>query len=507
MDTLTAFNAWMNSLTCSASTYSTMTHLHKHMHSYSLKDIEDYLHYRESFDEEQAMEERKETDAEDMKESDTDYLPGSDAEDTDYDTESEFSMSSHKTETITISHHELLMSLMDDLVREHANLFKYSDYQARLTREMYHALSSHPIFMVYTEDALHHEIEVIMTLLLGGVYPSRSIPTYEHPLTASQIHDLSTQLEWIRKQPQPDQRTTEWYEFRHNLITASSAWKLLDTPAQQNSYIYDKCQPIDPEKFKRTVIDSPFHWGQKYEPLAVIYYENEYITKVDDFGCIRHASDHFIGASPDGINVDPSSPRFGRMLEIKNIVNRKIDGIPKKEYWIQMQLQMEVCQLPECDFLECQFKEYDSYDAFVEAGPTWNTTHEGKYKNAFLMFNHPDESMPQYEYPPWNLTETEWEAWEATQVDAHEAKGGHLNMVIYWYLEKVSCVLVERNPWWYSSVREEFNSWWKIILHERTHGCDHRISKKRRENMERKKNGQTKSKTQGCVLTISTLDL
>ena len=31
-----------------------------------------------------------------------------------------------------------------------------------------------------------------------------------------------------------------------------------------------------------------------------------------------------------GINVDKKSPLFGRMLEIKNIVNREITGIPKK---------------------------------------------------------------------------------------------------------------------------------------------------------------------------------
>ena len=35
----------------------------------------------------------------------------------------------------------------------------------------------------------------------------------------------------------------------------------------------------------------------------------------------------------------------------------KLDGIPKKEYWIQMQLQMEVCDLDECDFLETRFIE------------------------------------------------------------------------------------------------------------------------------------------------------
>jgi hypothetical protein len=40
------------------------------------------------------------------------------------------------------------------------------------------------------------------------------------------------------------------------------------------------------------------------------------------------------------------------MLEIKNVVSREITGIPKPEYYVQMQLQMEVCDLEECDFLE-----------------------------------------------------------------------------------------------------------------------------------------------------------
>ena len=89
-------------------------------------------------------------------------------------------------------------------------------------------------------------------------------------------------------------------------------------------------------------------------------YEQKYNTTVEDFGCIQHDHYDFVGASPDGINVDKNSPLFGRMLEIKNVVSRVINGIPKKEYWIQMQLQMEVCDLDYCDFLETKFVEYES---------------------------------------------------------------------------------------------------------------------------------------------------
>ena len=53
-------------------------------------------------------------------------------------------------------------------------------------------------------------------------------------------------------------------------------------------------------------------------------YEDMYQTKVGDFGCLQHKKHKFIGASPDGINVEHTNARFGHMVEIKNIVNRDI---------------------------------------------------------------------------------------------------------------------------------------------------------------------------------------
>ena len=82
--------------------------------------------------------------------------------------------------------------------------------------------------------------------------------------------------------------------------------------------IYEKCTPLNTDKFSSINVESPFHWGQKYEPLSIIIYEDKYNTKVEDFGCIPHKEFKNIGASPDGINTDPNSTRFGRMVEVKN---------------------------------------------------------------------------------------------------------------------------------------------------------------------------------------------
>ena len=36
---------------------------------------------------------------------------------------------------------------------------------------------------------------------------------------------LENTIEQLRNIPQPQQKTTEWYEFRYNLISASNLWK------------------------------------------------------------------------------------------------------------------------------------------------------------------------------------------------------------------------------------------------------------------------------------------
>ena len=116
-----------------------------------------------------------------------------------------------------------------------------------------------------------------------------------------------------------------------------------------------------------------------------------------------------MGVSPDGINTDEKSPIYGRMLEIKNIVNREIDGIPKKEYWVQMQMQMNVCSLNECDFLETKFVEYNDYEDFLKDG-TFNTSINGNEKGIMICFIK--DGIPHYEYCPLGLNKNEFEEWE-----------------------------------------------------------------------------------------------
>jgi putative phage-type endonuclease len=271
---------------------------------------------------------------------------------------------------------------------------------------------------------------------------------------------------------QPEQRTEEWFKRRYDIISASVAWKGIDTIASVNSLIVSKCKPLDLNKYKFTNMNSPMHWGQKYEPISQMYYEDKYNVKVKEYGCIPHTKYNFLGASPDGIIVTENSERYGRMLEIKNIVNREINGIPKKDYWVQTQMQMECCDLDECDFLECKINEYENEKEFLSDGDGIHKTENGNRKGIILLFF--DENRPHYEYHPFN--NNDFDLWFNEKINENNDK--MFSHKIYWRMDKVSCVLIERNKLWFNSIVDSLNDVWKIILKERKEGYEHRLPKK-----------------------------
>jgi len=294
-------------------------------------------------------------------------------------------------------------------------------------------------------------------------------------IKAPNIDKINKLFKYYKTKEQPDQRTTEWHEFRYGGLTASSIWKALDSESSRNSLIYKKCCPLQINNGIN--INSPFHNGHKYEPLSIIIYEQKYNTTIGEFGCISHKQFDFLRASPDGINTNPSSQLYGRAVEIKNPVSREITGIPKKDYWIQMQLQMEVWDLNECDFVETLFKEYETYVEFKNNELAFNKTYDDKLKGVLVMMNNGSE--PIYHYAPITYNEEQFDIWYDKLLDDNK----HLTWIknIYWHLEKYSCVLVVRNQIWFDHVYHRLEQTWNTILKERTSGYDHRKPKKKGE--------------------------
>lgn len=420
--------------------------------------------------------------------------------------------------------YETTLHIMEDFITEHSTLISDPDFEEIFDEninELMHCHFDYDIF--YTEEAQEEMEEIINHAkedFYNTIMPRRSYPStmiLKHP----NVDVVSKQLEILKNKPQPAQRTNEWYEFRYNLITASNAYKAFENDTVQNQLIYEKCKPLtqisacieEDCEDKKTVFqmvntNTTLHWGQKYEPLSVKLYEFLYNTKVGDFGCIQHSTYIFLGASPDGINVDPRSPRYGRMLEIKNIVNREIDGIPKKEYWIQMQLQMEVCDLDECDFLETKFIEYPDRKSYEE---DTLDEHEGQdyysvSKGVIIQFCT-KEGAPFYLYMPFMLTKEQMTTWQENMIDLYQSSQYNYTFVqfIYWKLEKYSCVLVTRNKKWFKDNIYQLQNIWNIIEKERVEGFQHRAPnrKAKKETITSYLTTSNSSASSGCLLKFN----
>lgn len=304
----------------------------------------------------------------------------------------------------------------------------------------------------------------------------------------------------------PAQRSPEWYESRQQLFSASSIYKLFGSISLYNSLIYEKCNPqlsfngLDTGACEAT---DPRTWGVKYEPLsAAIYMRKNPGTVVrTNYGCIRHPTYLCIGASPDGINVSQNNPaKYGRMVEIKNIVNRDITGIPKWEYWIQMQIQMEVCGLTKCDFVETRFNQYHSANDFY-------SDTEAEYKGVILYFvpiipdptlnvnpdidtklihfgtpelNQDTKIKSIFVYMPLYVRNESWAIQSFIEEQCEHYKKTHtLNWTTYWCLDEYSCVCVDHNIAWCQEAVKVIVDAWDVVEKEKSTGASTRAPKRR----------------------------
>ena len=391
-------------------------------------------------------------------------------------------------ETDSLDFIESVLQLMDTYIEENPTAVSEPDFEEIFDEEIRDLImiqfEDQILFNEDTEDEIHEMIDKAFEIYYSTFGNERS-NTLEKDLEdveeddnkKQKIQELQNKINNIRAKPQPPQRTPEWYQFRYNLITASNAYKAFESQANINQLIYEKCQPLKVfdtttnEKPAMTNVNTTLHWGQKYEPLSVLIYEKMFNTKVSDFGCLQHDTYKYLGASPDGINTDILSDRFGRMLEIKNVVNREITGIPKKEYWIQTQLQMEVCDLDECDFLETRFVEYENESAFYE-----DTTDK---KKGIIMYFHSPDGKPYYIYKILDVIDKqEITKWEDETMETNEKTRVWIK-TIYWKLEEMSCVLIQRNKTWFQTNIGQIENVWRIIEQERVTGYEHRAPKKR----------------------------
>jgi putative phage-type endonuclease len=315
---------------------------------------------------------------------------------------------------------------------------------------------------------------------------------------------LQNHFNKLKDLPQPEQRTKEWFDYRHNRITASDTAAAIDLNPYEpvESFILKKCDPN--HKFLDN--ENVFH-GKKYEPIATSIYEYIYNNKVIEFGALPSETYNILGASPDGICSSSTldykfSPLLGRMLEIKCVVQRKIytsgeiaGHICPFYYYCQVQQQLECCDLDKCDFWQCKITEYKSRTNYLvdECDNTQHTVGvnsekiqiDNRIKKGIILKFLPKLWTPEFngDLMEWKskfiypsnllMIESEYDAWVSNilsdwQINYPDVAETHyFEKIIYWKLEASHNVIIDRNKQFFQNILPVLNQTWKKVLYYR----------------------------------------
>ena len=333
--------------------------------------------------------------------------------------------------------------------------------------------------------------------------------------------------------PQPVQRSPEWFLMRNDMITASSGACVLGVNK------YEKPDKVLLEKIghgEKFGENKFVHHGKKYEKIATMIYEHIYNIKVGEFGLIPHQESEttqkisYLGASPDGICTNLSldgnfSDMVGTMLEIKCPYSREIQtkGIENGEicphyYWIQVQLQLECCDLERCDFWQCNIKEYNNFEEIDNDFSNTYTENQNENilfsnnlkRGMILQFLPKNHILDKYEKLEWfskyiypsqlDMTLDDYNKWYNYIVNNYQkhypelVEKYYFDKILYWKLESSHNLIIKRDKEWFNNNLPKLKDFWdkvelyrnnedekqkylnKILKPKKTYSCANSVS-------------------------------
>jgi len=252
---------------------------------------------------------------------------------------------------------------------------------------------------------------------------------------------------WLITVKQIEQRTEEWYSETKNLITASEIASLWKGPRTRAALVMSKIPkeeaPISRQGALRREHTGPMDWGVRYEPVVKQILEETLGAKIQELGRIRHRSVARVAASPDGLFTEcTKEPELvGSLVEIKCPPTRVINDKIPFDFWCQMQLQMEVCGRPSCEFVEVKFKELAEGEK-----PTG--------ENGWITLEGNTETMElRYLYSPLSA-----------ESPVPVAGGDWVLIEVYqWEATKVRRVTVKKDEAWFPGAQADLDAFWKDV--------------------------------------------
>jgi len=198
------------------------------------------------------------------------------------------------------------------------------------------------------------------------------------------------------------------------------------------------------------------------------------------------------------------------MLEIKCPPIRKFTEEVPEHYWMQMQGQLETCDLEECDFLQVKLEEYSSEEEYQNDTLLVNDIEKIGYSSTkypkglvltFLSKNEKGNTVYEYEYADFYQTFEQLKEWSSTIIEQekYQMKECKFN---WWKILRYECSLVGRDRQWWLETMPKIIDFWDDVEHYRKIGNQELIDKKEARKQKRKKNPKKKSPPKYNIVQI-----
>ena len=158
------------------------------------------------------------------------------------------------------------------------------------------------------------------------------------------------------------------------------------------------------------------------------------------------------------------------MTEIKGPPQRKFTKSVHEHYWMQMQGQLEVCDLEECDFLQVKLEEYENFDDYKkDSQDKIGFTNEDLPKGYTITYlDEVNKEKFKYLYCPLFSSDTEIENWKENKMKYLQENNLTFHEEKYWKITRYECTLVKRDrDWWSDNVENIYNYFKDLIYYKK----------------------------------------
>ena len=300
----------------------------------------------------------------------------------------------------------------------------------------------------------------------------KNITKYIYKYFNQNLHILQSVID-ISKIKQPEQRSPEWFAIRYKIISASDASSVLGknvqyiSDSERSQILFKSGFKSKKDLIKVKVLKEDSFTGNVYtehgvifEEVANLIYQKRNNTNVIDFGLVLHPTINFLGASPDGITQN------GIMLEIKCPYKRNLTNQIPSNYWVQMQLQLECCNLEICHFVEIKVQFYDNnIDYYNDTSPNDPLYTLDNLEKGILIKYENENNKNTYVYPPYNIykNNNSLENWSKDTFNYYNTKYTNVEFK-YWKITQYSLIEVKRDVNWFKQTLPIFKEFWDKVL-------------------------------------------